>query len=988
MLTQGAIEQIDECLLGGSDNSGMISIGCFNARSLCNKTAGVLELLKQNDISICCITETWLKSDDRAKFSEIHDMGFDVISAPRKGRGGGVGFLFDPKVLSPIRNDVSRYSSFEVIECVIKRLDKTMRLCTVYRNTQAKSNYEETKISKFMTDFDEYLDILVSKVGSPIICGDFNFHVENDSDKVAQNFLALCSSKGFLQHISSPTHISGGTLDLVLTMENIADSLPLSNIQVETNTGTTSDHFFVSFQVPIPEIAEDDPYEEKEIRELKKIDVNKFREDVFTSALNLSEYKSLDETVQMYNNVLLQLLNKHAPVIVKRFKGTKSEFWDEQCQSARTERRKAKRKMKKNPDDLDLKHLYGEKSIDAEAIINNARNRFYDKLLHSHKGDARATYKVVNGLLDKEYGANKVPNGDETSTANRLKSFFDTKVKTIYQNIEAELDKNPPNDNQNSDEDFSVTCRLSGFETVSMNCLEKIILDLPNKSSKLDIIPIWLFKNCLPELLPVVYYIVNESLRLGKFPSALKQASIRPGLKKPTLDVDDLKNYRPISNLSYLSKILEKVVHEQLNCYVDKNGLFSPYQSGYRRAHSCETAITKIHNDILMMIDKKTNVVLLLLDLSAAFDTISHDLLLKKLRNLYGITDTAIKWLQSYLQDRSFNVTVRNGTSENCQLKIGVPQGSILGPLLFILYTKDLEQIVTKYGFSIHLYADDTQVYFTFDVHQDNPDMSAVKSCFLEIKKWMSVNFLKLNDSKTEFIDIGPYISNIHQLDLGELSISPVTKAKNLGFWFDDQLSLDAQINAVSQICYLNQRNLSRIGSKLSHELKVQLVHGNILCFIDYCNSVYSKLTEKNVQKLQKIQNNAVRFIYGLYGKRSKEPISPYLKKLHFLPVRFRIKFKLCLLVFKCLNDLAPKYLKDLIFLREVKRRSSRLDDDFFMLKVPPCPNFHKSQGAFSYIGPKTWNELPYSIRSMNNVDSFKTVLKTYFFNIAFQDVN
>ena len=342
----------------------------------------------------------------------------------------------------------------------------------------------------------------------------------------------------------------------------------------------------------------------------------------------------------------------------------------------------------------------------------------------------------------------------------------------------------------------------------------------------------------------------------------------------------------------------------------------------------------------------------------------------------------------SYLQDRSFNVTVRNGTSENCQLKIGVPQGSILGPLLFILYTKDLEQIVTKYGFSIHLYADDTQVYFTFDVHQDNPDMSAVKSCFLEIKKWMSVNFLKLNDSKTEFIDIGPYISNIHQLDLGELSISPVTKAKNLGFWFDDQLSLDAQINAVSQICYLNQRNLSRIGSKLSHELKVQLVHGNILCFIDYCNSVYSKLTEKNVQKLQKIQNNAVRFIYGLYGKRSKEPISPYLKKLHFLPVRFRIKFKLCLLVFKCLNDLAPKYLKDLIFLREVKRRSSRLDDDFFMLKVPPCPNFHKSQGAFSYIGPKTWNELPYSIRSMNNVDSFKTVLKTYFFNIAFQDVN
>ena len=303
------------------------------------------------------------------------------------------------------------------------------------------------------------------------------------------------------------------------------------------------------------------------------------------------------------------------------------------------------------------------------------------------------------------------------------------------------------------------------------------------------------------------------------------------------------------------------------------------------------------------------------------------------------------------------------------------------------MYTKDLEQIVTKYGFSIHLYADDTQVYFAFDVHSPNPNMSAVKCCFLEIKQWMTVNFLKLNDDKTEFIDIGPYISPIQNLDLGELCISPVEKAKNLGFWFDHQLKLDAQINAVSQMCYLNQRNLSRIGSKLSHELKVQLVHGNILCFIDYCNSVYSKLTERNIQKLQKIQNNAVRFIYGLYGKSGRVPITPYLKKLHFLPVRFRIKFKLSLLVFKCINDLAPSYLKDLIFLRETKRRSSRLDDDFFLLKVPPCPNFTKSQGAFSYIAPKTWNEIPYHIRSMSNIHDFKKALKTFYFNIAFEDV-
>ena len=134
--------------------------------------------------------------------------------------------------------------------------------------------------------------------------------------------------------------------------------------------------------------------------------------------------------------------------------------------------------------------------------------------------------------------------------------------------------------------------------------------------------------------------------------------------------------------------------------------------------------------------------------------------------------------------------------------------------------------------------------------------------------------------------------------------IIPVEKAKNLGFLFDDQLNLDAQINAISQICYLNQRDLSRIGNKLSHDLKVQMVHSNILCFLDYCNSVYGKLSEKNVRKLQKIQNNAVRFIYGLYGTKRRETILPYLKKLHFLPIRQRISFKICLLVFKTISTL------------------------------------------------------------------------------------
>jgi ribonuclease P/MRP protein subunit RPP40 len=292
-----------------------------------------------------------------------------------------------------------------------------------------------------------------------------------------------------------------------------------------------------------------------------------------------------------------------------------------------------------------------------------------------------------------------------------------------------------------------------------------------------------------------------------------------------------------------------------------------------------------------------------------------------------------LEWLTSYLSERKFNVKVRSSSSSDCLLEIGVPQGSILGPLLFVLYTKDWENIVTKYGFSINLYADDTQIYFAFDVHSENPDLSAVKRCFLEITQWMTKNFLKLNEGKTEFIDIGHYVSPVVSLDLGEVSIiKPVEHAKNLGFMFDHRMNMSEQINMVSKTSFLNLRNLKRIGSRLAHELKVQLVHSNILSFLDYCNSVYGGLTEKNLFKLQKIQNNAVRYIFGLYGKKFREPIMPYLKRLHFLPVKYRIKFKVALLVFKCLNGFAPEYMHELISAREIKRRISRLDKDFFML--------------------------------------------------------
>ena len=972
------------------NKSSNLKLGCFNVRSICNKTVGVLEALKDHSVDICCITESWLGANDGAKFAEIHELGYDLFSKPRKGVGGGVAFIFDPLRVKPIRNNVPKYSSFEVLECVIKSSAQLIRLCVIYRSTQitSKERYNLTKTSLFFDQFGEYLDSLQQKGGSPIICGDFNFHVEDKHDAVAQKFVTLCKSRGFTQHIDKATHIAGGTLDLVLTRNNITDNLPITKLEVETTTGTTSDHFLVSFEIPVSGTALTETKSEiKEFRELSKIDIDSFKSDILSSPLNSPElFTSLDDTVELYNSTLTTLLDKHAPVVTRKFKTNDTPWWNIKCQDARTKRRKHQRAYAKNKTP-ETTTAYNEACVDASIIIDRERNKFYHKKLDSHAGNPRETYKVINNLLDKEYGKNSFPNGEnDESVANNLKDFFDSKVKKIYAGIEKEnCEKTNVAEDTHSEPENAAKASFTSFDTMQTSEIINIVKSMPDKSCASDTIPMWLFKECLPQLLTAVSYIVNESLSSGKFPSDLKAAAVRPALKKKGLDSDVLGNYRPISNLTFLSKIIEKCVNRQLVAFVNSQNLFAELQSGYRKTHSCETAITKIHNDILMMIDKKNNVLLLLLDLSAAFDTICHKLLLKKLKNMYGIDGNALEWIKSYLTGRSFTVTVNRSSSSSCQLTIGVPQGSILGPLLFILYTKDLQELVKKYELSVHLYADDTQIYFSFDINCINPDLSKVQECFSEIKRWMAENFLKLNEDKTKVMELGVYencITSSVPLDTHSIELSE--KAKNLGFYFDDQMSLESQVNNVTKNCSMNLRNLQRIGSKLTHNLKVQLVHSMIFSHLDYCNAVFASLSEANLNKLQKIQYSAVQFIYGLRGKERYQSLSPFLKELHFLPVRFRIRYKIALMTFKCLNNIAPQYLSEMITMRDPNSHELRLDNDYYVLKPPPRPHYKRTEGTFSVMAPTIWNVLPYELRCLTEVTIFKKMLKTYYFKMAF----
>ena len=249
------------------------------------------------------------------------------------------------------------------------------------------------------------------------------------------------------------------------------------------------------------------------------------------------------------------------------------------------------------------------------------------------------------------------------------------------------------------------------------NCIDQIVLyppvewyrnqyDLPSQLS--------LLKLCFNELGPIITNLVNLSLSEGIFPSSFKQALVQPLLKKPSLSTDDLNNFRPISNLIFISKILEKVVASRIQSHLSSNSLSSSFQSVYRIFHSTETTLLKIHNDLILAMGHGEVTSLILLDLSAAFDTVDHSILVTRLQNWFGLDGLSLYWFSSYLALRSQAVSINDSISAFSTLSCGVPQGSVLGPLLFTLYTTPLGSVISKNSLKYHLYADDTQLYISF----------------------------------------------------------------------------------------------------------------------------------------------------------------------------------------------------------------------------------------------------------------------------------
>ena len=492
-------------------------------------------------------------------------------------------------------------------------------------------------------------------------------------------------------------------------------------------------------------------------------------------------------------------------------------------------------------------------------------------------------------------------------------------------------------------------------------------------SAGTDGITLRFLKDSLTVTISYLTTIINTSIVTGKFPSAWKQATVIPIYKSG--DRNSVSNYRPISLLPVLSKVLEKIVANQLSAFLESKHLLSNSQHGFRPKLSTETALTTIASHLYENMDNKKISLVTLCDLSKAFDSVHHGMLIEKLTQL-GIDSF---WFQNYLSDRCQNVKINKTVSKTANINFGVPQGSTLGPILFTIFVNDLANEIRDC--TVVQYADDTQFLHTGTV-ETLPDLVArAERTLSQARTYFNTNGLVLNPSKTQCIFIGNrqlinQIPNNTTIRSDTTSITPSKQVKNLGIYLDSHMTFETHIRELSKKVMGTLLLLNRVKEKFDTDTRRTVVQSLALSVINYCLPVYGTTNATLLRRVQSLQNFPAKIC--VEGAKRSDHATPIIRQLEWLKFDKKLMFDVAITVFKIRNNTLPAWFMRLPTNNEVLH--GRFTRQLNNLHVPRH-NTDCGGRSLHILGPKVWNSLPSHITNSGSLPSFKAKLKQYLIN-------
>ena len=941
----------------------------LNIRSLNSKVDDLISVCRDQQIDVLLLTETWHDSDSvsiarlRQSFNVAERARPRLPSSDQLSTNhGGIAVVCLKTIQLKVLNLPTKVSSFEYICVRISTGPSSVVVLLVYRTGLVST--------QFFEELSDALDRVIILSDSLIIAGDMNIHVERPEDANALKLLRTFESYGLSCKVNVPTHNLGGTLDVVFTSANT----PLA---VRTHETGLSDHSLLLWNstLPRPPLV----YYKSSYRQWNRLDSEKFFHLLSCSKLCDSHSwssMSIDELSHFYRSSLLQILDELIPVRTVRRPERKSDPWfDEDCRRAKRYARWIERLYgnlcSRNSNAANIVLVVWKNALRRyRSLLNCKRSQFWQRKVSSVT-DSKELWRHFDSLMGRCR-----PTASCSVTAEEFLQFFTQKVD----NVRSET----ASSSKPSLQQCPADCSFSAFRTFNENSVMCAIRKLSNKFSSSDPIPTRLLKDCSFLLAPFIVMLFNRCLTDGAFPQSWKVTRMKPVPKRGCTSPDEPSSYRPIAQVPVLAKILEKAVANQLWEHIDFHNLLPCHQSAYRRSHSTETALLKIVSDLLMSMDSGRVSLAASLDLTAAFDSIDHDILLLRLHRSFGISGVAFEWINSYLQSRYVSVIHNNIYSSSRPFNCGVPQGSVLGPLLFLIYVSDIPRIMRGFNFEVHQFADDIIIYGSCVPSSLNELSENLSSCIDSVNECLKSNRLLLNASKSKvmwcFSSRSKFSVPSVPIRVCNQMLTPVKHIRYLGLVIDSELNFQSHITHSVSSCFSTLRRIRSIRHLLTFAAARTLVSSLVLPRVDYCLSVLSGLPYASLNRLQRILHAAARLTFS---SNRYEHVTPLLRELDWLPIRGRIERRIGILCFLCLHDLAPAYLTS--GFRLVSSLPSRSRHRSAKSKVLVIPTFRRPSfggRSFSVHASKFWNSLPPDIRCAASLNIFTNLLQNHLSSI------